>query len=152
MPLHLELNEHIAAPVDRVYAALTDLDAAPEWMPNLVGIEKLTPNVVGKGMQWKETRRMFGREATEVFEVSGVEPNRSVDIYVDGTKGSSKRGWYRFRYELEPREGGTAVRMAGEFGGMGKIGEFIGRFMLGTMKKAMAKDLVAMKQYIETRR
>ncbi|MFY0521668.1 hypothetical protein ACN28I_00080 [Archangium gephyra] len=55
----------MAASPERVFSALKDLDAASKWMPNLVGIEKLSPGKFGVGTKWRETRRMFGREASE---------------------------------------------------------------------------------------
>ncbi|MDY7231138.1 SRPBCC family protein [Hyalangium rubrum] len=149
MPIHLSLQQEINAPPERVFATLTDLDAASKWMTNFVGIEKLTPDKVGVGMKWRETRKMYGQKASELFEVTGYEPNKTVELYVDGTQGSSRRGYYRFRYQLEPRDGKTALTMTGEIGGLSKVMEFFGRLMVGSFKKAMTKDLEAMTRYIE---
>lgn len=149
MPIHLSFQQEINAPPERVFATLTDLDAAAQWMPNLVGIEKLTPGVVGVGMKWRETRKMFGQQASEHFEVTGYEPDKGLELYVDGTKGSSRKGYYRFRYQLEPRDGKTALSMTGEIGGLGKFMELFGRLFAGTFKKALAKDMEAMARYIE---
>jgi uncharacterized protein YndB with AHSA1/START domain len=152
MPIEMTFQDTIAAPPERVFAALTDLDGAQKWMPNLVRIERLTPEKTGVGMRWRETRKMFGREASEEFEVTGLEPGKKVELYVDGTKGSSRRGYYRFRYELQPSGGSTLLRLHGEIGGMGKLMELVGRLFMGPFKKAMAKDLEAMKRYIESSR
>lgn len=149
MPLTMILNEHIQAPPGRVFAVLTDLDACSKWMPNFVRIEKLTKGSFSKGYAWRETRRMFGREASEVFEVVGVEPERVVELFVDGKKGSSKRGWYKFRYELHPQGQKTRLDLRGEIGGGGFLMATIGRLFSGAMKKAIAKDLRAMKAHIE---
>lgn len=149
MPIEFSVRREIAASPDRVFAALKDLDAASQWMPNLVGIEKLTPGRFGVGTKWRETRRMFGREASEVFEVTGAEPGKSLELYVDGTQGSSKRGHYRFRYRLEPSGPHTTLTLAAEIGGMGFLLELLGRLMLGSFKKAIVSDLEAMAHYIE---
>jgi uncharacterized protein YndB with AHSA1/START domain len=149
MPIEFSVRREIAASPDRVFAALKDLDAARQWMPNLVGIEKLSPGRFGVGTKWRETRRMFGREASELFEVTGCEPGKSLELYVDGTQGSSKRGHYRFRYLLEPSGGHTTLTLAAEIGGMGFLLELLGRFMLGSFKKAIVSDLEAMARYLE---
>lgn len=150
MPLHMSFDETIAAPPERVFRALTDLEAAKAWMPNLVSIEWVSGQQNGVGAQFRETRKMFGREATEHFEVTAYEPNRAVELFVDGSKGASRKGYYRFRYHLEPADGGTRLRLDGEIGGMGRIGEFLGKLFMGTFKKAMAGDLQAMKRYLES--
>ena len=149
MPLQLAWREEFAAPPQRVYAALTDFDAMARWMPGFVGVEKLTDGPVRVGTQFRETRRIMGHNATEHFEVTGVEPGRQFELFVDGTKGSSKRGEYRFRYELAPGGRGTVVTLTGQIGGMGWLMELVGRLFLGPMKKAIAKDLAALRAYVE---
>lgn len=152
MALQFTIREEFAAPPARVFAAATDLDAARKWMPNLVSLETLSPGPFGKGTKFRETRKMFGRDATEYFEVTGYEPGKQVEFFVDGTKGSSRRGQYRFRYAFTPSGKGTTVTLDGEISGMGKVGEFIGRLLMGpVMKKAIAKDLAAMRRYVEGR-
>ncbi|MCY1079790.1 SRPBCC family protein [Archangium lansingense] len=149
MALEFTVRKEIAASPDRVFSVLKDLDAASKWMPNFVGIEKLSPGKFGVGTKWRETRRMFGRDASELFEVTGLEPGRSLELYVDGTQGSSKRGYYRFRYLLEPAGGKTTLTMAAEIGGMGFILELFGKLLLGSFKKAIIADMDAMTSYIE---
>jgi carbon monoxide dehydrogenase subunit G len=147
--LYLTLHEEIAAPPERVLAALTDLDHSGRWMPRFVRIERLTGAGFGVGTQVRLTRKLFGREMTEHFEVQKYEPGRVLELFIDGAKGDSKRGYYRFRYELTPAGPETRVTMTGEIGGMGRVMELIGRLFVGPLKKAIAKDLSAMKSYIE---
>jgi carbon monoxide dehydrogenase subunit G len=149
MPIQFTVRKEIAASPDRVFTVLKDLDSAKQWMPNLVGIEKLSPGKFGVGTKWRETRRLFGGDASELFEVTGCEPARSLELYVDGTQGSSKRGHYRFRYLLEPSGGKTTLTLAAEIGGMGFFLELLGRLMVGTFKKNIVSDLDAMARYIE---
>jgi uncharacterized protein YndB with AHSA1/START domain len=74
MPASMTSEFHIDAPPERVFAAMTDVDGYRHWMKGFVGMEKLTAGPVGAGTEWRETRRMFGREASEVFEVTAYEP------------------------------------------------------------------------------
>ncbi|MFL5348249.1 MAG: SRPBCC family protein [Hyalangium sp.] len=150
MPIEFTVRKEIAASPDRVFAVLKDLDSAKQWMPSLVGIEKLSPGPFGVGTQWRETRRMFGSNASEVYEVTRFEPGRSLELYVDGTQGSSKRGHFRYRYLLEPSGGNaTTLSLTAEIGGMGFLLELLGRFMVGGFKKNLLSDLEAMAKYIE---
>lgn len=150
MPIEFTVRKEIAASPDRVFAVLQDLDSAKQWMPNLVGIEKLSPGRFGRGTQWRETRRMFGSNASEVYEVTGFEPNTSLELYVDGAQGSSNRGYFRYRYRLEPSGGSaTTLSLTTEIGGMGFLLELLGRFMIGGFKKNLLSDLEALAKYVE---
>lgn len=151
MALQFSVKERIRAAPDRVFAVLTDLDAAKAWMPGYVSIEKLTPGGFAPGMRWRETRRLYRRQATEEFEVVACEPNSRIELYIDGKKGSSRRGEIRFRYELTPAEKGTVVTLHGEIGGLGRFLEWIGRLFIGSFKTACLRDLQAMRVYIESR-
>ena len=149
MAIQIEMEQKIDASPERVFSVLTDVDGMSQWMHNLVRMELLTPGVTGVGARWGEVRKMFGREASEEFEVTRSEPPRALELFVDGRKGSSGRGEYRFRYALEPDGQGTRLHMHGEISGMGWFAEKIGRLFMGAFKKALAKDLEAMKAYAE---
>lgn len=150
MPMELTIVEEFKAPPARVFAAITDLDAAREWMPGFLGIERLTPAPFAPGTAWRESRKMFGMTATEHFEVKRVEPGELVELYVDGAKGSSRKGWYRFTYELSPAGNGTRLVLRGEIGGNdGFVARLLGKLMIGTFRKALARDLSAMKAHLE---
>lgn len=150
MPIEFTVRKEIAASPDRVFAVLQDLDSAKQWMPNLVGIEKLSPGTFGRGTRWRETRRMFGSNASEVYEVTGFEPNTSFELYVDGEQGGSKRGYFRYRYRLEPSgTNATTLALTTEIGGMGFLLELLGRFMIGGFKKNLLSDLEALAKYVE---
>ena len=84
MSLEFQSLTHFEASPERIFAVMTDLDAAAEWMPNIVSIERLDGDGFGVGTQWRETRKMFGKEATELFEVKHCDAARALDIYVDG--------------------------------------------------------------------
>lgn len=150
MPIEFTVRQEIAAPPERVFAVLQDLDSAKQWMPGLVAIERLSPGRFGRGTQWRETRRMFGSDASEVYEVTGFEPGRSLELYVDGEQGSSKRGYFRYRYRLEPAGStATTLSLTTEIGGMGFLLELLGRFMVGGFKKNLLADLEALAKYVE---
>ena len=152
MPLRFTIEERFDASPEEVFRVATDIDAFGDWMPNFVRAEKLTDGVVGKGAIWRETRKMFGKESTEQFEVTAAEPGKSLDLFVDGQKGTTGRGEYRFRYVFEPQGAGTLLRMDGEIAGMGWFMETLGRLFIGSFKKAVHGDLKALKTHLERRR
>ena len=80
----VEVRRHVAAPVERVWALATDLEGAPGVVSGIESVEVLTPGPFGVGTRWRETRRVFGRSATEEMTVTAVEPQRSYAVEASG--------------------------------------------------------------------
>jgi uncharacterized protein YndB with AHSA1/START domain len=149
MSITFEVSEVFAASPERVFDALLDLERAHLWMPNLVRMESLSAEPPAVGSAWRETRKLFGKESTEQFEVVDLDRPRRLEVVVDGSKGSSGRGEYVFSYRLEPVASGTSVQLRGEIRGMSGIMMWLGKLLVGPYRKACAKDLKAMKSYLE---
>lgn len=148
MAIEFSVKESIPGKQERVFAALTDLDAAPGWMPGDVKIERQSEGPFGVGTEWRETRKMLGREATEYFEVTGYEPPRRIALRVDGSKGTSGKGEFLFEYLLEPKGDETEVTLTGEIRGLGALSGLVGKLMAGPMRKAVKKDLEALAEHL----
>jgi len=151
MSVRVSLEQHLPTTPERVFAALTDLDGAKAWLPNLERIERLDDKPFGIGTAWRETRRIFGREATEHHEVTRCEHGRALSILVDGTKGVSKRGAYRFDYALAADDGGTLLKLDAEISGMGLFMSLLGKLFAAGFKSGLEGDLHALRRYVEDR-
>lgn len=149
MAIEFEVHEFFRDSPDKVFAAVTDLSRINEWMPGFVAIERLTDDPFGVGTRWRETRRMFGQDASEEFDVTVCDPPRRLELHVDGTKGSSKKGEYRFVHRFVPDQGGTRVYLSGEIDGLSGLSTVVGWLMVLPFKRAVAKDLRALKHYLE---
>ena len=142
---------YIESPPAAVCAAVADFDAVKAWMPGLIAVEKLTPGPMGPGSEWRATRKMFGREATEHFRCTRWDPPARIDMLIDGSKGASGRGEYRFTYEFVPERTGTNVELVGDIR-MPGVWALMAKLMAGTMKKGCHKDLEALKAHLESAR
>lgn len=150
MAVKMQLSETIAAPPERVYAVLSDLDQASQWMQGLISLEKLTQGSFGVGTSWRETRKLMGHRASEVFEVASAEPGSRIALFCDGKNGTSRSGHYRFTYRLSPYGGGTRLELDGEITQLGWFGELLSSLFSGTYKKLIARDLTALKKHLES--
>jgi carbon monoxide dehydrogenase subunit G len=92
---------------------------------------------------------MFGKEATEEFEVTGFEPPGRIGLRVDGSKGASGKGEFLFQYRLTPNGSGTKVHMDGEIRMPGWFSSLMGKLMVGAFRKACDRDMGALKMWLE---
>lgn len=134
------VERHVAAPREHVWAVITDLDAAPDVIGGITSIERLEGDGFDVGTRWRETRTMFGREASETMEVTAVDPPSSYVVEADG-----QGAHYRTEFTLVPDDAGTTVRMtfgAQPSGLVGKVlGATMGRLFAGATRKAIEADL-----------
>jgi len=143
----LELTTQVNAPPDRAFEFFTDFERAPERIPQIKRLEVLTDGPVGKGTRFRETRVMFGKEATETMEVIDFQPGKRCAIGCD-TCGSRFETVFTFR----PEGGGTRVDQVTTCKPvtfMAKVMSPLGMLMMGSMKKLMQQDLEGMKKAIE---
>ena len=136
----LSVSRQVAAPRDRVWSVLTDIDRAPQVMEAIQSVERLDGDRFGVGTRWRETRKVFGREATEVMEVTAVDPPVGYTVHADGP-GTR----YVSRFTLT--EEGDGTRMTMTFGAQptGLVGRVmnatVGRLAAGATRRAVAADL-----------
>lgn len=102
----LTVKRVILASRKRVWSALTDLGAAPEIFRSVTRVEVLDGQRFAKGTRWRETRRVFGKEETQTYEVSDSQPPRSTTV-------TSRSGGvdYRKVYTLEKTDEGTLLTL-----------------------------------------
>ena len=150
MATTITLSRHIDAPIDEVFTALTHFAGAAEVIGGIEKVEMLTDGPVAVGTRFRETRIMFGREATEEMEVVSFDRPRSYAL-----RAESHGSRYLSTFELEERDGGTGVRMDFEAVPLTVVAKVMAFLLKGMMKKVMAqcgKDLDDVKRALETQR
>ena len=107
----MECSVAIAAHPGIVWRAVSNIEHAARWIPAIKSIEILDGPRTGKGLRWRETRIMFGREATEVMEIAEWKPPFSRDgggMYV--ATATNHGTAYRSDVRVEPSGSGTRLR------------------------------------------
>lgn len=140
----------MAAPAERVWASMTDLESMPRVLSGVDSVEVLTPGPFGVGTRWRETRRMLGKSATEEMWVTVCDaPAR----YVTEADNSGMRYVAEFRL-AEHTPGRTTVTMT--FSARPQHGDklpLVARLLGGlgakAAAKAIAKDLADVAASVE---
>ena len=148
----LSVDQYIAAPRERVFAFSSDFANATETVEAITKMEILAnphpEGTVGVGTRFRETRVLFGREATEVMEVTEFEaPHRYL------LKAESHGCRYLSELRFEEEDGGTRATMtfnADPLTFFAKVMSFLtGPIMKSTLRKCVVKDLEDLKKVAE---
>ena len=69
----IRVTKHISAPRERVFQLATDFGRLAEFIDGIDKSESLTEGPVRVGSRFRETRIMFGKEATEEMEITAFD-------------------------------------------------------------------------------
>lgn len=143
----IHIQEHIQAPIDQVFARLTDFANAADVVGAITKVEMVSDGPAGLGTRFRETRVMFGQAATEEMEVVAFDPPRS---YALGAESHGSR--YLSTFTLTEQDGGTAVELVFEAMPLTLFAKVMSVLMKPMLKKIMgecAKDLADAKRSLE---
>jgi uncharacterized protein YndB with AHSA1/START domain len=107
-------ESRVEAPVDQVWAVVSDADRAPDWFTFAERVEVRSGTGVG---QLRTQHGRWGSKHAEVDqEITGFEPNRllawrHVEERLDGKPAPKFAASTEFSIELEPDGGATTVRL-----------------------------------------
>ncbi|MFF7182670.1 SRPBCC family protein [Streptomyces sp. NPDC008121] len=136
------VERRIQASPGPVWETLTDLPGMERVLKGVDRVEVLTEGAFGVGTRWRETRTMFGKQATEEMTVTeSVPPDRYVTV------ADSHGMHYVSEIALLPAgTGATTVRMtfsatpaAGR--SMGLLTRLLSGLGAKAVSRALAKDL-----------
>ena len=137
----ISVERAVAAPPSVVWGIVTDLDRAAGVIGSITSVERLDGRAgFGVGTRWRETRTLFGRQATEVLEVTAVDEGRAYTVEAD-SRGTN----YRSVIRVEPDGAGSRLSMTFEAEPSGAVAKLmaatIGRLFEGSTRKALQRDL-----------
>lgn len=148
--MELHVSRDIDASPEAVWAVITDLERSPEVLSGVERVERLDDGTsFGVGTRWRETRTMFGRQATEEMEVAEVDRGSSYTVVSDA--GSTV---YTSILRVEPLGDGRA-RLSMAFGARTSglvtrlLGVTVGRLFQGSTRKMLERDLADIAAVVE---
>lgn len=145
----LTIKRRINVSPHETFVLFTDLAHAAENISGITKLEKLTEGPVGVGTQFRETRKIMNKEATEQMAFTAFEPGKSYRVECD-SHGTSYMSTFRF----DPVESGTEVTVdfqARPVTFAAKLMAPLGWMMMGMTRKCIEKDLDDLKQVAESK-
>lgn len=149
MRMTIEESIEISAPRERVFEVFSDVPHAAEMLDGINSVEVLSDEGgFGVGFRWRESRTMFGKEATEEMWVTACEPPESYTVEAE-SHGTHYTSVYRFDDDgtgstwvdltFEGRPVSTAAKLMSPFA----------VFFKSSTRKAFRKDLEQLKAVCE---
>lgn len=138
----IHLSRTVNAPADVVWDLLAGVDEWTEVLSGITRVERLDPEPgFGVGTRWRETRTMFGREATEEMVVTACEAGSSYVVEADSNGAA-------YRSEVRVESDGTDVSTIRMHFAATPHGLFnqalaatVGRAFQGATRRALQVDL-----------
>ncbi|MDA0365664.1 MAG: SRPBCC family protein [Chloroflexi bacterium] len=138
----VSVSQEVDAPAARTWAVATDIARVAEVLSAVNAVERLDGgDGFAVGTRWRETRRMFGRDATEEMEVTAVDPGRGYTVEAEshGTHYTSHirvesldDARSRIEMSFDAQAGGPVARV---------LAATLGRLAMGSTRRALAQDL-----------
>ena len=149
--MKLEVSVSIDSTPQDIWQVITDFQNCHKYISAIESIEVLNQPSSGLvGFKWKETRTMFGKEATEIMWITESKENEYYQ-----TRAESHGSIYISRLSISQESGHCQLIMSftGEFVTLTAkiLGNTLGRLFIGATKKALLGDLEDIKTYIEAR-
>ena len=136
-------SEHIDRPPEDVFAYITNLDNALEWLPAVTRLEQVTQGPLAVGTRYRETRQVSDREGEVEMEVTEYAPPRRYST-------AFARGGYEstYRYTFEAEGSGTRAELACVVSGRG-LKRLTALIVARAMKRFDEGQLASLKTAIE---
>lgn len=143
----IEASRMIDAPLSRVFETVSDIRNFSKAVPDIVNVEFLTDQTKGKGTRFRESREINGKEASTVLEVIEYAENERIRLVADshGTVWDSA-------FTVRDADGKTELKLVMEAKAYKLSARLMNVVMKGFVRKALEKDMDAVKLYCETNR
>jgi uncharacterized protein YndB with AHSA1/START domain len=138
------LTRTIHAPVETVFAVVSDIRNFSEAVDNIKRVEFLTEQRSGVGTRFREVRMMGGKEAATVLEVREYKPHEKVRLLSE-TQGTV---WDSL-FTTGPEDGKTLLTLEMTAHARNLPARVMNRLIMGIVRKAIEKDMDAVKAYCE---
>lgn len=147
--MNLTVSVDINESRDKVWAAITDIEQCQKMITGIIRLTVLhKPSEGLVGLKWTETRKMFGKEASETMWI--IESVEHSHYY---TRAENHGAIYTTKLAVSDFNGQTRLEMSfnAEVSSffMRVISKLMGVVVEGSVRKMLQQDLEDIKRYIE---
>ena len=140
-----KLSLSIEAPIEKVFAVIADVEGFLEVVPEIVKVEFLSEQRSGVGTRFRETRMMGKREGATVLELTECVENDHVRFVSD----AGGTIWDTVFTVRNVSEGVVELTLVMEVRAYKLLSKLLNPLVMPMVRKAMAKDMEAIKNFCE---
>jgi uncharacterized membrane protein len=144
MPTTVEETVDIRAPIDAVFAALTDPRRVMEWNSQVLTVRAISSETPRPGTTWQQEMDVMGQRMTVTCRVTHYAPPFEADVDVSGAQRG--RIWTRCR----PGNGATSVTegIEVELPG-GPFSRMAGQLVKGPLRRELLQTMQRQREILE---
>lgn len=148
--MEIRVSREVAASAQQVWDVVTDVEGSPAVLTAVEHVERLDDRAgFGVGTRWRETRTMFGKQATEEMEVTSVEaPYAYTVVAVNGattyTSTITVAPLGTDRCELTMSFAGSSSGLVSRV-----LAATVGRLFAGATRRSLRQDLDDIAAHVE---
>jgi carbon monoxide dehydrogenase subunit G len=137
--MHFSTTIDVAAPPERVWSVMSDIERWPDWTPTVTTAKRLDsgPLTVGSKVRLRQPKLL-----PAVFTVTWVDANRGFAWTTSGPAWSAIA-----RHTIEPTPTGSRVTLSLQFGGL--LGNVIARVMRDLNERYIRLEAAGLKRQSE---
>ena len=142
----ITVQRTIAAPIERVFLAVTEFEKLHEIDEQIVGVEFLTEQHSGLGTRLRETRRMGKNELVTELDVTEFVENERARMVAD-THGTI----WDTTFTVRPADGGVELTIAMDARPHKLLPKLMNPLMRPMFRKGMERHIDRVRAYCEAR-
>lgn len=142
----IKITRRVNAPLEMVFRTISDIRNFSKAVPDIVDVEFTSGVQSGVGTKFRETREFSGKKMATELEITEYEEDSHVRIISD-TQGTV---WDSL-FTVSDLEGATELELEMEARPYKFSARLTNLFLKRFIKKALAKDMNAVKKYCERR-
>lgn len=140
------VSVNVRAPIESVFDGIAHIESFAKIVPEIIEVEFLSENKRGLGAKFKETRLMGKREAATVLEVTDYVENERVRMVAD----AGGTIWDTLITTRALDDGTVELSMVMDSRPYKLVAKLFTPLISGMLRKALAKDLDAVKAHCES--
>ena len=142
--VRISVNRKIAAPVETVFATISDIKIFSRAVPEIASFEFLSECEKGKGTRFRETRETDGKTMVTELEVTEFVENQRVRMVAD----SHGTIWDTL-FVVKNADGGTMLEVTMDARAHKFLSRLINPLMKNLFRKGVAKNMDDVKIFCE---
>ncbi|MBI2237456.1 MAG: SRPBCC family protein [Actinobacteria bacterium] len=143
--MKVERSIHIARPLDRVFAFVSDFENSPKWQLVARDTRRITDGPIGPGTRYRQAVEAMGMKGVVTIELTDFQPGRAVGFTVSRFGPIAPRAAFHF----EEQNGGTRVTFRGDPNPQGPF-RLLSPVIVAYARRLWAKHLAALRRTLES--